>query len=1209
MPSSDSGSEDEEIDERREPTLWRDVADTINDKEDPMDDVFFSILSQESSGKTMSDVEEFQKGKFVDPLGILRMPPRTFVGKPQTIDDEHFDPVGQLAGLHISTNFSELVQGMRRLGRKLSSQEEDIKQLVRDNFDRFISCKDVIDGLYELISENEMSESGTGSRKVEQSCKEVLARAKRVYDPLLTRKAETDKIRQSLSILSRFSFLFNLPSKIAANIRDGEYDKAVQHYKKAASIFQDRTVSNISVFLQVFAEVENIVAGFRTTLYSALADPTSSFEAQERVIRILVDLARPSDFRLNPEKDPRDDPGWYYLNMAASRMISRLSNLDSSPTNPPISSAVITSPLLSDVPFLLSPVPSSAAHGGAAQSGAVYRSVRSACGHVARHFPNLWKMGQYYLAGRFDPRNYGVEDKNREEQAHPQQDKEKQLDKNSSVRIFFSDETSSVRVDSKKQCSEIVELCLRRVEGDNSVDHYAIFTWIEKRRKKDGVKVIKITELASYEKINKIHKKWGDKSGLSHKFLFKRKDEKFPKIHDPRTEVEDYTLEMRAASDISKRSKTEGKGGKKGEDDFHTLITSVLSVFAERVEDMFFHENSDVDDFDADMTVTEEQAEEWAFGKMRAQVLDVVTTLNVLQRAGMTEKYLLPVNQLVLKLCGYYVSRVCGQWCAEVALLYLSVPHSQNVVLDSSVGIPISSNVPNADAFSEDPTAHLPSMFAATTKFYLAQFKGIVSKGHPLLTQVQSAFGEALKCFADTLHHLAFVEQQDEEEDIQKVTSKIHNKLRIVSYILETRNMLVGSLWSHFNELFKLSSTHQVEEEVLSSSLEVMHHLGDMTVARYIHDRLTAFNKITRYGILLAPAHDWATAPIPTAVSEYAMSVLLHFVFVASELAILEPGSESYREHRLNFEKSDKDGLLEGTPTEVIGKLIGALVWGMMEGIRRNLKQLDGGSVSVSGVYQLRLDFCFLETILSRYIEEGSGITHAIHAQLAQMEEDAFQNGAGEDPIEVDLDAIIEDCARRSVVLFSALTGSAEVVSNPRMATARLHIPKRQVEMRSGRKAELSAELVIGNTRLADMMRRSTHAVERPQERAQERAQDRTPDRTPPNRTPDLRGRAETSPVSPSVSSKLGSSSNSMGGAKSSAKDREREKLDALRREREQRGQQKEQKEEKRERKEGASVLVGSAGSPSSSGGEREMTSREKALAARKEKERAKLNK
>jgi hypothetical protein len=67
-----------------------------------------------------------------------------------------------------------------------------------------------------------------------------------------------------------------------------------------------------------------------------------------------------------------------------------------------------------------------------AQGGAVYRSVRSACGHVARHLPNLWKMGKYYLEGRFDPRNYGASDKGKEElQAHPhKEDKEK-------VFIFF----------------------------------------------------------------------------------------------------------------------------------------------------------------------------------------------------------------------------------------------------------------------------------------------------------------------------------------------------------------------------------------------------------------------------------------------------------------------------------------------------------------------------------------------------------------------------------------------------------------------------------------------------------------------------------------------------------------------------------------------------------------------------------------------------
>ena len=126
--------------------------------------------------------------------------------------------------------------------------------------------------------------------------------------------------------------------------------------------------------------------------------------------------------------------------MAASRMISRLS--DPSPSHAASSAVPSEGPVIS----------SSSGQGNGAQ-GAVYRSVRSACGHVARHFPNLWKMGQHYLEGRFDPRNYGMRikfqsvllhckfsillwynfnsnlgtgDKGKEElQAHPQQDKEK----------------------------------------------------------------------------------------------------------------------------------------------------------------------------------------------------------------------------------------------------------------------------------------------------------------------------------------------------------------------------------------------------------------------------------------------------------------------------------------------------------------------------------------------------------------------------------------------------------------------------------------------------------------------------------------------------------------------------------------------------------------------------------------------------------------
>jgi hypothetical protein len=62
-----------------------------------------------------------------------------------------------------------------------------------------------------------------------------------------------------------------------------------------------------------------------------------------------------------------------------------------------------------------------------------------------------------------------------------------------------------------------------------------------------------------------------------------------------------------------------------------------------------------------------------------------------------------------------------------------------------------------------------------------------------------------------------------------------------------------------------------------------------------------------------------------------------------------------------------------------------------------------------------------------RYTTEKSMVVgQQIHAHLKQMEEDAYQIGAGEDRIEVDLDAIIDDTSRRSALLFAALTGSAD---------------------------------------------------------------------------------------------------------------------------------------------------------------------------------------
>lgn len=93
---------------------------------------------------------------------------------------------------------------------------------------------------------------------------------------------------------------------------------------------------------------------------------------------------------------------------------------------------------------------------------------------------------------------------------------------------------------------------------------------------------------------------------------------------------------------------------------------------------------------------------------------------------------------------------------------------------------------------------------------------------------------------------------------------------------------------------------------------------------------------------------------------------------------------------------------------------------------------------------------------------------------LTQMEDEAYQNGAGEDSIEVDLQSIIEDTTRRSVVLFASLTGDAEVPTSPKLS----NLPSLNRAGSGGRRkvtSPVGAELKFTKeSKLGDILRNKT---------------------------------------------------------------------------------------------------------------------------------------
>ncbi|CAD5317408.1 unnamed protein product [Arabidopsis thaliana] len=193
---------------------------------------------------------------------------------------DHFDPKLFLSRIHQDTTAADLEAGALGLKSDLKGRNLQRKQLVKDNFDCFVSCKTTIDDIESKLKRIEEDPEGSGTTHLFNCMKSVTSRANLAFEPLFERQAQAEKIRSVQGMLQRFRTLFNLPSIIRSSISKGEYDLAVREYKKAKSI---ALPSHVNILKRVLEELENTV-------------------------RLLLEL------------EPESDPVWHYLNVQNHRI-------------------------------------------------------------------------------------------------------------------------------------------------------------------------------------------------------------------------------------------------------------------------------------------------------------------------------------------------------------------------------------------------------------------------------------------------------------------------------------------------------------------------------------------------------------------------------------------------------------------------------------------------------------------------------------------------------------------------------------------------------------------------------------------------------------------------------------------------------------------------------------------------------------------------
>ncbi|KAL9395998.1 hypothetical protein Peur_010251 [Populus x canadensis] len=330
------GREEERVWDGEEPDCWKrvdeaELARRVRDMRESRTAPVAQKFERKPSAlarKGLTTLQSFPRGmECIDPLGLgiidnksLRLITDSSESSPSKSDRDHLDNILRekllyfsenfdaklfLSRIHQDTSAAELEAGALALKTDLKGRTQQRKQLVKDNFDCFVSCKTTIDDIESKLRRIEEDPEGSGTSHLYNCMQGVSSLANRAFEPLFERQAQAEKIRSVQGMLQRFRTLFNLPSTIRGSIGKGEYDLAVREYKKAKSI---ALPSHVNILKRVLEEVEKVMNEFKGTLYKSMEDPQIDLTNLENTVRLLLEL------------EPESDPVWHYLNVQNHRI-------------------------------------------------------------------------------------------------------------------------------------------------------------------------------------------------------------------------------------------------------------------------------------------------------------------------------------------------------------------------------------------------------------------------------------------------------------------------------------------------------------------------------------------------------------------------------------------------------------------------------------------------------------------------------------------------------------------------------------------------------------------------------------------------------------------------------------------------------------------------------------------------------------------------
>eukprot|EP00210_Caulerpa_lentillifera_P008238 g7864.t1 len=198
-----------------------------------------------------------------------------------------FSPEFYLTHVHSNTSLEELKNGLRFLEVELSKRTDQLKTLVKEHFEGFVSCKNTIDDVQFRLKQNEAQNRGVNTSSLKSSIASVQLELANSFAPILERQERVEQLKNVMEILKRFKSSFNLPSSIRQLGQNQEYSQVVSEYRRAKSLM---TGGEFATWSGLFDEVNKEAMEVCLQINQKLMDPLLSPEELQELILCLCYL-------------------------------------------------------------------------------------------------------------------------------------------------------------------------------------------------------------------------------------------------------------------------------------------------------------------------------------------------------------------------------------------------------------------------------------------------------------------------------------------------------------------------------------------------------------------------------------------------------------------------------------------------------------------------------------------------------------------------------------------------------------------------------------------------------------------------------------------------------------------------------------------------------------------------------------------------------